>query len=93
MNYEQFIGGERAKFEAFSQTVANIIQAAIDNSPQTLRLQQITARAKSPVSLHRKLTERGLLPSENIENELKDLAGCRLVFYTNTDVDASYSLD
>src|SRR3979490_697346 len=87
MNNEQFIGGERAKFEALSRTVASIIQAAIDNSPENFRLQQITARAKSPVSLHRKLTERGLLQSENIESELKDLAGCRLVFYTNTDVD------
>jgi ppGpp synthetase/RelA/SpoT-type nucleotidyltranferase len=87
MNYEQFIGGERAKFEAFSQTVASIIQAAIDDSSETFRLQQITARAKTPVSLHRKLTERKLLQSENIEAELKDLAGCRLVFYTNADVD------
>jgi len=38
-------------------------------------------------SLKPKLQERGLLESESIETEIKGLAGARLIFYTNTDVD------
>ena len=33
------------------------------------------------------LQERGLFESETIETEINDLAGARLIFYTNTDVD------
>jgi ppGpp synthetase/RelA/SpoT-type nucleotidyltranferase len=87
MNYEQYVGGEIAQYEAFSQTVVTIIRAAISNCSEQIRLQQIAARAKTASSLQRKLIERDLLRSENIEAELKDLAGCRLIFYTNSDVD------
>jgi hypothetical protein len=87
MNFEQFIHEKRALYEAFARTVAAIVQAAVNNHPKEFRLQQIQSRAKDPTSLQRKLTERGLLESDNIEGELKDLAGCRLIFYTNTDVD------
>lgn len=51
------------------------------------RPQSIQQRAKSPVSLRRKLENQGLLDSESIEKHMKDLAGVRLIFYTNTDVD------
>jgi ppGpp synthetase/RelA/SpoT-type nucleotidyltranferase len=87
MNYEQFVRESRPLYEAFARTVGTILQAAIDNHPKEFRLQQIQSRAKDPVSLRRKVSERGLLESDKIEDELKDLAGCRLIFYTNTDVD------
>ena len=47
----------------------------------------VQCRAKSAASLKPKLQERGLFESEFIETEVKDLAGARLIFYTNTDVD------
>jgi ppGpp synthetase/RelA/SpoT-type nucleotidyltranferase len=84
MNYDEFIRDGRPRYELFAKTVAAILQAAIDTGPREFRLQQITYRA---MSLKRKLSERGLLESASIEQELKDLAGCRLIFYTNTDVD------
>jgi ppGpp synthetase/RelA/SpoT-type nucleotidyltranferase len=87
MNYEQFIQAGYRRYELFAGTVAAILQAAVDVHPQDFRLQQIKFRAKDSTSLRRKLTERGLVESEAIEQELKDLAGCRLIFYTNTDVD------
>src|SRR5262245_47715697 len=87
MNHGEYIRDGRPRYELFARTVVRILQAAIDVGPQAFRLQQITHRAKDPVSLKRKLTERGLLDSNSIEEELKDLAGCRLIFYTNTDVD------
>lgn len=87
MNYDQFVREERSRYELFAKIVVGILQSAIDAEPRDFRLQQITHRAKDPVSLERKLTERGLIESNSIEQELKDLAGCRLIFYTNTDVD------
>jgi ppGpp synthetase/RelA/SpoT-type nucleotidyltranferase len=87
MNYDQYVREWHARYESFARMVAAILQSAVDASQQNFRLQQIKFRAKDPTSLKRKLTERGLLQSDAIEGELKDLAGCRLVFYTNTDVD------
>jgi ppGpp synthetase/RelA/SpoT-type nucleotidyltranferase len=87
MNFEEFVRDGRPRYDLFAKTIASVLRAAIGAEPQGFRLQQITSRAKDPLSLRRKLTERGLLESGSIEQELKDLAGCRLVFYTNTDVD------
>ena len=87
MNYDEFNRTGYVRYEQFAETVASVLRAAIKASPQDFRLQQIQTRAKSAKSLKRKLTERGLTESTNIEEELKDLAGCRLIFYTNTDVD------
>jgi ppGpp synthetase/RelA/SpoT-type nucleotidyltranferase len=87
MNYDEFIHDGRPRYTLFAETVASIFRSAICETPRAFRFQQITSRAKDPVSLKRKLTERGLLQSSSIEQELKDLAGCRLIFYTNTDVD------
>jgi len=44
------------------------------------------ARAKEVESLRDKLTNRKSPPDANV-TELKDLAGCRAIFYTNTDVE------
>ncbi|HXF88119.1 MAG TPA: RelA/SpoT domain-containing protein [Xanthobacteraceae bacterium] len=87
MNYDEYIRERHVLYESFAGTVAAILRAAIDASEQDFRVQQISFRAKSSTSLRRKLTERGLLDSSVIETELKDLAGCRIVFYTNTDID------
>src|SRR3569833_1147831 len=87
MNYKEYVGEGHSRYEEFARTVAAVLRAAIDDSGQDFHLQQISFRAKSKDSLQRKLTERGLLESPSIETELKDLAGCRLVFYTNTDID------
>jgi ppGpp synthetase/RelA/SpoT-type nucleotidyltranferase len=87
MNYDEYTHDEHVLYESFAQTVASIIEAAIADSGQDFRVQQISFRAKSNTSLHRKLTERNLLESSAIEAELKDLAGCRIVFYTNPDTD------
>jgi ppGpp synthetase/RelA/SpoT-type nucleotidyltranferase len=87
MDYEEYTREGRLQYESFARTVAAILQAAINDSAEDFRLQQITFRAKSNESLYRKLDECNLLQSQSVEAELKDLAGCRLVFYTNTDID------
>jgi len=85
VNLEHYAAGQRDRYADFAKAVAQILSAAIRKNAQ-LRLQQIQDRAKQPDSLKVKLAKAGLLESDAIEDEIKDLAGCRLIFYTNSDV-------
>lgn len=87
MNYDDYIASRRAQYDAFAKATRRIIEHVLDAHPEIPRPQQIQARAKTPSSLARKLQERGLADSQTIETDLKDLAGVRLIFYTNADVD------
>src|ERR1019366_2679202 len=49
--------------------------------------QSVSRRAKGASSLKRKLEDRGILDAPDIET-IKDLAGARVILYTNSDVDA-----
>ncbi len=77
MNYDEYVRDGHVLYEIFAQTIAAILRAAISDTGQDFRIQQISSRAKSKTSLHRKLTERRLFASPAIDGELKDLAGCR----------------
>jgi ppGpp synthetase/RelA/SpoT-type nucleotidyltranferase len=66
--------------------VASILGAAIRAHPGMFRLKQVQHRAKNPESLEKKLEDRDLLSTTTLETDIKDLAGCRLIFYTNSDV-------
>jgi len=85
MNFKQYVDEKRALYGAFADIVRTIIEVVLDGEPSAARPQQIQTRAKSPTSLARKLKGRGLERSRSIEKEIKDLAGVRLIFYTNTD--------
>jgi ppGpp synthetase/RelA/SpoT-type nucleotidyltranferase len=76
----------RLLYRRLAETVAAILGAAIQTHGG-LRLQQIQSRAKDPESLRKKLAKLGLSDTDSLATAVKDLAGCRLVFYTNTDVD------
>ncbi len=86
MTLDEYERAARLQYRRLAETVAAILAAAI-NAHGGLRLQQIQSRAKDPVSLRKKLAIRGLSDTETLASAVKDLAGCRLVFYTNTDVD------
>jgi ppGpp synthetase/RelA/SpoT-type nucleotidyltranferase len=73
-------------YELFAKTVATILTAAIEHAGG-YRLQVVRARAKEAGSLKKKLIDRGIDQSIRIEHEIKDLAGCRAIFYTNGDVE------
>ena len=71
------------------QELAKIVESLLDRTIKSegrYRLQQIQCRAKSVESLRRRLEEEDAVNSDDIESLRKDLAGCRLVFYTNNDV-------
>jgi ppGpp synthetase/RelA/SpoT-type nucleotidyltranferase len=85
MNIDEYEREGREKYASFSAAVAAIISAAIGAS-HAYRLQQVANRAKQATSLRKKLSDRKVQTSNSIENEIKDLAGCRVIFYTNNDV-------
>jgi ppGpp synthetase/RelA/SpoT-type nucleotidyltranferase len=87
MTLEEYLRDHQTRYADFAATVRSILDAALRDRPQLARPQHKQHRAKSETSLRRKLEERGLLQSATIETEIKDLAGCRLVFYTNTDAE------
>ncbi len=74
------------RYAEFAQTVKQIIEKAIA-AAGVPRPQSIQSRAKTAASLKARLEENGKLDSETVEQERKDLAGARLIFYTNTDAD------
>jgi ppGpp synthetase/RelA/SpoT-type nucleotidyltranferase len=87
MTFEEYLRDQRVRYQDFAATVRSILDAGLRARPDLARPQHKQDRAKSEASLRRKLEVRGLLASTTIETEIKDLAGCRLVFYTNTDAD------
>lgn len=91
MKFEEYERGRWSQYAEFGETVAAILRSAI-GAAGGYRLQQVRSRAKGAVSLRKKLHKRGLemgvdlVAAEGLEDEIKDLAGCRVIFYTNRDV-------
>lgn len=85
MDFECYEREGRVAYASLAETIAAILTSAI-GAEGGYRLQQINVRAKQPVSLRKKLELRGISATTLIEREIKDLAGCRVIFYTNGDV-------
>lgn len=85
MNLEDYERNGLTAYASLAETIAAILAAAIEREGG-YRLQQVTKRAKSPDSLRKKLQDRQIESTTSLEADIKDLAGCRLVFYTNSDV-------
>src|SRR6266567_1829699 len=87
MKFDDYEKTYVSTYTEFSELVRSLLEGAIKKTEGVPRPQSTQARGKDVKSLKLKLEERGLLASERIESEIKDLAGARLIFYTNTDVD------
>lgn len=87
MNFDEYEKQYFPLYAEFAETIRFIVEQAISTVNGLPMLQSIQARAKAPSRLKSRLEEKGLLESKHIEEERKDLAGIRLIFYTNTDVD------
>jgi ppGpp synthetase/RelA/SpoT-type nucleotidyltranferase len=87
MNFDDYEKRYFSLHADFAKTVRFIVERAIAATSSLPVLQSIQARAKSPDRLKARLEENGLLGSQHVEDARKDLAGIRLIFYTNTDVD------
>ena len=93
MKFDDYEKTYVSTYTDFAEIVRSLLEDAIEKTEGVPRLQSTQARGKDVTSLKRKLEERGLLASERIESEIKDLAGVRLIFYTNTDVDRFLRLE
>lgn len=86
---------KRKLYTRFAETVRKILLAAITGASSQgvykYHLQQIQCRAKTVESLQKRLAEQGKENADNIEEIRKDLAGCRVIFYYNDDVNAFLS--
>ncbi len=87
MKFDDYEQTDASNYTKFAELVRSLLEDAIKKTEGVPRPQSTQARGKDVTSLKRKLEERGLLASECIESEIKDLAGARLIFYTNTDID------
>jgi ppGpp synthetase/RelA/SpoT-type nucleotidyltranferase len=75
-----------ATYEAFAETVRFILGKAIQAAENLPSPQSIQCRAKGIESLRRRLAEEGKLDTQTLERDRRDLAGARIIFYTNNDV-------
>jgi ppGpp synthetase/RelA/SpoT-type nucleotidyltranferase len=87
MNFPEYESGGKALYEELAQLVKTVIEGAVAEREDLPRLQAVQARAKGLKSLKRKLEKRGILESNEIEESIKDLAGARVILYSNIDVD------
>lgn len=71
----------------FAQTVAAILTAAIE-SAETFLPPVISHRAKTVKSLRKKMAGKEIPQEADVREVIKDIAGCRAVFYTGSDADS-----
>ncbi|GAM97386.1 relA/spoT [alpha proteobacterium U9-1i] len=75
-----------SRYAQLAAIVASILDAAIRAQPN-LHAQPAQYRAKDPASLKAKLVKLEIAEGRDLTTAIKDLAGVRLVFYSNADVD------
>ena len=86
MKFEEYDREYIALYRGFCETVRDILEKAIAAAGLP-RPQSMQCRPKDPKKLKARLEQEGVLESDKIENLRRDLAGARIIFYTNTDVD------
>jgi ppGpp synthetase/RelA/SpoT-type nucleotidyltranferase len=87
VNLEEYEKEYRPTYEALANVVRFILEQAIAADPSVPRPQSVQSRAKQVDSLRRRLEETNNLQTQTLEADRRDLAGARLVFYTNNDVE------
>lgn len=85
MTFEEYQQGGRSRYLALVEAVQTILRHAL--AEHALVAHGLTGRAKECDSLRKKLADRGI-PIDQPMDGIKDLAGCRIVFLTNSQVDA-----
>lgn len=86
MNSKEYVEYGYKLYSEFANNVKFILYKAIEEHNFNFELMHIQARAKKPDSLINKISKINIDPN-NIEYGINDLAGCRIIFYTNNHVD------
>jgi ppGpp synthetase/RelA/SpoT-type nucleotidyltranferase len=87
MNFDEYQKGGNALYKRLARAVRDILEAAATGRTDVSRVQAYQDREKGVESLKRKLTKRKMLDAPDIGDSIKDLAGVRVILYTNIDVD------
>ena len=87
MNIDDYENKLFVIYEAFAETIRFILKKALASAGELPRPQSVQHRAKGIGSLRSRLIEAGNLDSQTLEQDRRDLAGVRVIFYTNSDVD------
>src|SRR5690606_5294969 len=87
MNIDEYAGKYFTLYESFAETVQFVLKKALLSAEGLPHPQSIQYRAKSVESLRNRLSEEGRLESQTLEQDRRDLAGVRVIFYTNNDVE------
>ncbi|MFO0389958.1 MAG: hypothetical protein ACK502_09630 [Alphaproteobacteria bacterium] len=87
MNFDEYEQQDHLLYQDLVDTVQDILKSALARQDD-LHAFLITGRAKTPASLLKKLHDRGIDPTQPIEGLIKDFAGCRVVFLTNSEMNA-----
>lgn len=88
MDFHEYQTNGEQLYEDFAGLIKKLLAEAVAKDIQCPRVQAYQSRAKGASSLKRKLENRGILDAPDIERTIKDLAGARVILYTNPDVDA-----
>jgi len=86
MNFNEYETKYFSMYKAFAETVQVILEKALLAAENPPRPQSVQCRAKGIESLRRRLLEDGKIDTQTLERDRRDLAGVRLIFYTNNDV-------
>lgn len=86
MRFDQYDDEVRCRYEALAEEIKSNLHATIAMKGR-YRLQRIQSRAKTRESVECKLIKQGNLDTSDIRAVCKDLAGCRVIFYNNFDVE------
>lgn len=85
MTFDEYKEGGRERYTSMVGAIRHILAAAL--KANSMEAHAITGRAKQPDSLEKKLADRGIDHAAAVDEEIKDLAGCRVVFLTNEQVE------
>ncbi|RWH58164.1 MAG: hypothetical protein EOQ83_26400 [Mesorhizobium sp.] len=87
MNLDEYEKTYLSTYDEFARTVRFILENALGADRSLPWPQSVQCRAKDVGSLRRRLVEANKLDTQTLEVDRRDLAGARLIFYTNNDVD------
>ena len=87
MNLDDYEKIYFSTYKAFAETVRFILVEALLAADNLPRPQSVQCRAKGVDSLQRRLAEVGKLETQTLELDRRDLAGARVIFYTNNDIE------
>jgi len=75
---------QQSIYEDFAKTVGSILETLLKNNE--FRYQIVSSRVKEISSLQKKITEDKKLQKLKTVTEIDDLAGCRIIFYIDSDI-------